>query len=44
MTCCPDPVVEVDTRQVNENERQVTKTCLRCQTVISNEIEVIRQW
>lgn len=45
MTCaCSDPIVEPDERQLNEDERQVTRTCVRCGTVLSNEIVVIRQW
>ena len=45
MTCsCSNPVIDEDTRQVNENSRQVTQTCLRCETVVSNEIVEVPQW
>lgn len=40
----PEHVIDEGARQLNEDERQITRTCLRCGTVISNEIKVIRQW
>lgn len=44
MDCnCPDPVVEETSQQINEDSRQVTKTCIRCGTVLSNSIVEVRQ-
>ncbi len=44
MSCnCSEPVIEEDTRQLNEDERQVTRTCIRCGTVLSNAIVEVRR-
>lgn len=44
MSCdCPDPAIEEDSRQVNEDERQVTKTCGQCGTVVENTIVEVRR-
>lgn len=43
MTICPDPAIEEDSQQVNEDERQVTRTCVQCGTVLSNSIVEVRQ-
>lgn len=40
----PDQAVEECSRQINEDTRQVTKTCELCGTVISNDVVEVRQW
>lgn len=44
MTCnCSEPVIEKNSRQINEDSRQVTKTCIQCGTVVSNAIVEVRR-
>ncbi len=44
MSCnCSEPVIEEDTRQLNEDARQVTKTCIQWGAVVSNAIVEVRR-
>lgn len=43
---CPHPerAVETQSRQINEDTRQVEYICRSCNQVISCELEEVRQW